>query len=672
MSVVVKRVDEFTFEDAQLKTPLYIGEKVEDSTFKPAVLYDDENVTTSMKIASNTRREYKVFVRKVESPKKDTEFEGFLDKNLIKTQDGISYVWVILGATKMDDAKKSFKTFITTSNIIHSTYNKAIKNDPIVIEKNKLAAAAMAAEVAAKAAEAPAKAAAKAAAEAAARLEPDEIRKEKMTWSEIRQEEEEEYKKILEKRIGTVTTIEQISSIDEVLNATSLFVCEVYDSKVYDQNQHKGILPFTLQVRTVNGAKDTLTVYYVIIRQSSLFDKKGQIPTDTSDKKKLFEQIVLEPFYQHEDNREYNVFFVLGATDAISAKYAFLKNIVASVGERSKGSYDLHYTTGSMPIPLKKIEALGYVYMSIKKSFPLQIEQGKAVVKYLDEMTPEDVKSAVSIFICQLEEDFSGIIKSSFFTRPDLYEEKKFVLRHPRVNRSIERYDVNLVVRKSVFSDEYGLELYNKIQALLGKPELKKDLPDFFEKVVLEPFKLVGTTKDNEGRLVWFILNAKSPEDALAAMKERFEFTYLGVQSLDRDKVDMFMTEYLIISKVYSTQEAELFIKNPAGIIKKDNPKVTQVDKDDYDWDDDGSGGGDGGGGGGGGEFNPQANPQPKPKSNQLTTTGHGLGFRHVSMGGDRGHTTRKKSRKSIKRAKRSKSVKRHSRSKSRKSRSRK
>lgn len=134
-----------------------------------------------------------------------------------------------------------------------------------------------------------------------------------------------------------------------------------------------------------------------------------------------------------------------------------------------------------MPIPLTKIEALGYVYMSIKKSFPLQIEEGKAAeVKYLDEMTPDVVKSAVSIFICQLEDDFSEIIESSFFRRPELYEEKKFCLRYPNENHSIRNFDVDLVVRKSVFSDEYGLELYNKIQILLGKPELTKDSSDFF------------------------------------------------------------------------------------------------------------------------------------------------------------------------------------------------
>ena len=99
-------------------------------------MWGDDNVTTSMNIEANiSKRKYEVFVRKVESPKEETKFRGFLNTNLNANTEGWIYVWVILGAKDIKEANESFKNFIKDKSIRDSKKDNAIKNDPIVIKE---------------------------------------------------------------------------------------------------------------------------------------------------------------------------------------------------------------------------------------------------------------------------------------------------------------------------------------------------------------------------------------------------------------------------------------------------------------------------------------------------------------------------------------------------------
>ena len=724
-SIVVKPIDEFTFEDAQLATPLYIGDTVGETTFTPreSSIYpsiNDEKTGVSKLISiennHNPNDTYKVFVRRYDDPpKKEEDFGEFLDKNFEEYDSKL--IWVILDAKNMKEAINSFKGFMKTGLLKRSNSNTARDNDPIVKKKKEEAAAAAAAV--AKATEAEASKERERKKQAAAKEKEDKRNAKQM----LKKEEEEETKKIQESGIGTVKTIEQMSSIDELLNATSLFVCEVYDPERHKDKEsttfrvdHKGFRPNHWDHGLVDGH-----TYKMIIRRSSLFDEKGQIPTDVPDKKKLFERIVLEPFYEYSsskpDNKEYNVFFVLDATDETSAKYAFLKHINAKVRDRYGESYRLDYTCSisisndpkietSKPadhidrksvisIPLTKNDAFGYVNMSIKKSFPpppppppppvKEGEESKAVVKYLDEMTPQDVKSAVSIFICQPETNFLDSIKHTFLRKPDFYEIKRIKIQAPVYIDANDTRNLFFVVRKSVFSDEYGLELYNKTRAFGNEQpvsDLSRESPDFFEKVVLDPFIQEGHP---DSVVVWYILNARSLEDAIAAVKERFHLK--DYQHTDTN-TDSYTTDTLIYSKGFTFKDAESYGKNPSLDIKKPNP-VGWTRVHEYKQTND--------------LESPEDEPEEeedepedklsKPSSTQPANLpgrtadnwaqsvyypfsqknkSYKLGVSSGGRGGGRGRTTRKKSRKSIKRTKRSKSVKRHSRSKSRKSRTRK
>lgn len=147
--IVVKPIDEFTFEDAQkLETPLYIGDNANEymSRFKPRkyslfTTGDDEKtgVSKSMTIQNtNDKKEYEVFVRRYdEPPKEKKDFGKFLDNNLRGGEYDKNFIWVILGAKNMKEAINSFENFMKTGDIRESENWTAINvMDPIQKEEN--------------------------------------------------------------------------------------------------------------------------------------------------------------------------------------------------------------------------------------------------------------------------------------------------------------------------------------------------------------------------------------------------------------------------------------------------------------------------------------------------------------------------------------------------------
>ena len=147
--IVVKPIDEFTFEDAQkLETPLYIGDNANEymSKFKPrefswstTVTDESTGVSKSMTITNKKNsKEYKVFVRRYDNPPKEKkDFGEFLNNNLRGGESDKNFIWVILGAKNMKEAINSFEIFMKTGDIRESENGTAINvMDPIKKEEN--------------------------------------------------------------------------------------------------------------------------------------------------------------------------------------------------------------------------------------------------------------------------------------------------------------------------------------------------------------------------------------------------------------------------------------------------------------------------------------------------------------------------------------------------------
>lgn len=669
---VVKPLNKFTYKDALANPQLLVAY---DLVYKPTDLklkgfFGDEDkigISSEYDIQDSVGNKFKYFIRRIESPKTEEAYGPFL-KELFNERTRIS-LWVILHEQKMKPARTLFQTYISTNNSKYEDSRLADckQNDPMVIAK-------VAADAAAKK-EADDKAEVDRLAAAAAKAAEDAKRKI---------EADAELKRINEtEATGTVKTMAEISA-DDVLKAKSLFICEAYNSKL---SEHKNVPE--VEIFCVNDwmqtGKDSYGYatysgdnYYIIIRKSSLFNRQELDAAVTAeDKKELFTKIILESSAQ----------FVLDADDVASAKCVFLKHIkILRVEPKGIGqvfNYGFPYGHNKpVPVPttdnrVKKNAAWNYIYMAIKRSSlaspPPQFPESGPVFKYVDDLVSADITQAVSIFVCQYESQFLDTIKKdgSVFSKPEIYDDKLQIniIVPPETSRSFR-----FVVRKSPFSDKDMLEIYNKSQIDSGNPVLTRDSEEFFKTVVNEPIKDGYTSPENIG---WFVLDAKTVEDAFEAIKIRFNLTpTVGDPTT-------YTTNLRINDTTFTTNNVRDFLNKSKYYVKKIPPTIyvpprPSARDDDTDTDTDEE------------EDNkpalpvtkqankvakipqPTYTPQPTRPRGPLDPGASSLGnMGNVwGTGGNRRRTTRKKYKKSAKRVRRAKrATKRASAAKNRRTR---